>query len=1096
VRGYDSHGELTSYIDGRGVLVPTPAPGVTPTAGLSPTAALATWTWGYSTTGDLTSASTPPITTTLGSQYRPDLAATTLFTPDLDGIPLYQTSPNGATAVFAHDNLGRLTQTTYPPVTLYTGQVVAPSTGIGYDGDGNVITGTDGANDLTQASYDPLGRVVALTNPVGATTLYTYSAIALLDRQDPAGHVVRYGYDAVGRPITITDPLSTTSQTLNYDNVGNTTAITTPLDYANPAALTVETRGYDPLDQPISDTVGSAGITPAPPALTTAWSYDSDGNLVQQTLPTGDQTQNGFDYADRRTQITVLPSPPAVQTFGLDPADNLTQQADFALRTHTFALDGANRLSQQVDTCPNCGTYTSPITTTPSYDPDGNVLTQTVQTVRPGIPSSITSTMGYNALDWLSSQDDGWGATSYGYDAAGRLRSETLPGASVVITHAVDAAGRVTSTGDGLGPAAFTYTLTNRPLTDTLPGVTQSRQYDGDDRLTQVQFVGSSYGTQTYGYDYNPQGRTVTITNAAFAGLTQPTWPLTYDPQGRLASITTGTPQVWHYDGNGNILGWNNVSNGQPIPPQATYAYTYAAIGALTPTNWLPNELVVYTDTNGLTTTYGYDVSGDTTVITAPNGLKYLLNYDALGRLGSVARLNGTSCCSWFIAYDALGRRVAVSAAAANSPAPPPPFQEVFQYRGQRVSQVIVTGTNTTPFTETFVYRPDGSPLALLYQKQDGSGHNLAAVRYNYVLDGQGSVVALTDHSGTVVDSYVYDIWGPITDVIAPNTPGYIPQPLRYRGYWYDGWDNALSGSKDQGWDQGALPWYWLGPRAYDPNLERFLQPDPSAQDGVRSYVYCRDDPANCADPSGLGGDPEHHNEGGPEAAAAVRGDGSGLEPTPLEAVQGTTVSADPTTEQVTDNGRVGYLKAYPPSAMEDPELVAKGRPLAVLAWQLRYRLLRALNRYYRARGVPDAFTRAGNTMKLVTPSLTRFYSLENPEQGRLSIALNGGAPREVINALTRSVLPDLFPGQDVEITQGWSTTTPRGQEHGEEVQLYSGINLSIDEAGQETSILQVMDPLGVGNNGGPCPGLCQPLIDVMYARGQGVPAFYIADEP
>ncbi len=103
------------------------------------------------------------------------------------------------------------------------------------------------------------------------------------------------------------------------------------------------------------------------------------------------------------------------------------------------------------------------------------------------------------------------------------------------------------------------------------------------------------------------------------------------------------------------------------------------------------------------------------------------------------------------------------------------------------------------------------------------------------MLDGQGSVVALTDHSGTVVDGYVYDIWGPIRE---ENTPGNIPQPLRYRGCWWDGWDNALSGSKDQGWDQGALPWYWLGPRAYDPNLERFLQPDPSARDGVRSYAY------------------------------------------------------------------------------------------------------------------------------------------------------------------------------------------------------------------------------------------------------------------
>ncbi len=46
------------------------------------------------------------------------------------------------------------------------------------------------------------------------------------------------------------------------------------------------------------------------------------------------------------------------------------------------------------------------------------------------------------------------------------------------------------------------------------------------------------------------------------------------------------------------------------------------------------------------------------------------------------------------------------------------------------------------------------------------------------------------------------------------------------------------------------LPWYWLGVRSYDPALERFLQPDPSALDGARSYVYCHDAPADCADPS------------------------------------------------------------------------------------------------------------------------------------------------------------------------------------------------------------------------------------------------------
>ncbi len=38
----------------------------------------------------------------------------------------------------------------------------------------------------------------------------------------------------------------------------------------------------------------------------------------------------------------------------------------------------------------------------------------------------------------------------------------------------------------------------------------------------------------------------------------------------------------------------------------------------------------------------------------------------------------------------------------------------------------------------------------------------------------------------------------------------------------------------------------------YNPTLERFLQPDPSALDGARSYAYCHDAPADCADPSGL----------------------------------------------------------------------------------------------------------------------------------------------------------------------------------------------------------------------------------------------------
>ena len=40
--------------------------------------------------------------------------------------------------------------------------------------------------------------------------------------------------------------------------------------------------------------------------------------------------------------------------------------------------------------------------------------------------------------------------------------------------------------------------------------------------------------------------------------------------------------------------------------------------------------------------------------------------------------------------------------------------------------------------------------------------------------------------------------------------------------------------------------------RAYDPVLERFLQPDPSELEGLFSYSYAGDNPTDLGDPTGL----------------------------------------------------------------------------------------------------------------------------------------------------------------------------------------------------------------------------------------------------
>jgi RHS repeat-associated protein len=70
-----------------------------------------------------------------------------------------------------------------------------------------------------------------------------------------------------------------------------------------------------------------------------------------------------------------------------------------------------------------------------------------------------------------------------------------------------------------------------------------------------------------------------------------------------------------------------------------------------------------------------------------------------------------------------------------------------------------------------------------------------------------------------------------------------VPQPFLYASYIYD---RELSGPGE------SSGWYWLSVRHYDPVLERFVQPDPSQQEGTRSYVYAGDDPLDASDPSGL----------------------------------------------------------------------------------------------------------------------------------------------------------------------------------------------------------------------------------------------------
>ncbi len=379
-------------------------------------------------------------------------------------------------------------------------------------------------------------------------------------------------------------------------------------------------------------------------------------------------------------------------------------------------------------------------------------------------------------------------------------------------------------------------------MTATAPGgtqgIAQNLTDDANSRLTGLTAVGPNQTPlvtttlhSAYAFGYDSVGRVNSTTTLSG------TDALAYDAHNRLVSdcgpqvIITGGDGCYRYtyDLDGNLRTALDDHVG------VTDLYTYT------------NTLHPDRQTQGGSTTapatatiaFGYDASGNTTSIsdpvalTDPTSAPYKkdarddsFGYDALGRVTRVTRLQSTKInggadtivtpLTATIQYNAQGQR----SDYLLTPDPRTGKQPVdtrFAYgAGGELAQAVVVAVTGTLYTNSFVYRQDGSPYELI--RTDPSGTS----RYWYTTDGMGSVVALTDSNGAVVDRYAYDSWGePVSDD-RPNEM--IPQQLRYRGYYYD----------------EALTYYWAGGRYDDPEAMRWLQPSsPNADD----YAYARDEP-------------------------------------------------------------------------------------------------------------------------------------------------------------------------------------------------------------------------------------------------------------
>ncbi|WP_433040875.1 LamG-like jellyroll fold domain-containing protein [Dactylosporangium sp. CS-033363] len=587
------------------------------------------------------------------------------------------------TTGYTYDLAGRVTRTTAPDNTYTTAA---------YDGAGRPVRASAydaGNNQLTTAStaYDRNGNMVSSTDPRGHTTTFAYDATnALVSQVEPVtattSITTTYGYDAAGNRTRYTDgrgnPFITTYNSWNlpesliepstpaYPNLPDRT-FTTAYD-ANARATTTTKPGGVTLTNAY-DTVGNlTGQTGAGAEATTTsrtFGYDLDGRVTSASAPGGTDT---FAYDDRGLLLSTT-GPSGASSFGYNADGQVTTRTD-AAGTTGYTYDSLGRLG----TVTNSGTG---VNLTVGY----NTLNQLASITYNG---GNQRTFGYDGLHRLTSDTLKTSASAtvasigYGYDNNSNITSKTTAGfaGSAANTYTYDWSDRLTSWNNGFATTNYGYDASGNR---TQNGV-RTFAYDARDRLT-------TGGGNTYSYTARgtlkstvaATGTTNTTSDAFDQAITQGTATRTYDALGRL--VIAGLS----YTGAGNTLAGDGT-NKYTRSPDDSLIGTKTSSASLY--SWTDQHLDVvgqFTATSTvLSGSTNYDPLGKVTASNTPAGN---LGFQSGWTESSSGRVN--MAARW---YNPDTGQFDSRDSVANSPSPNSGDANPFAYSGNPLGDTDLTG--------------------------------------------------------------------------------------------------------------------------------------------------------------------------------------------------------------------------------------------------------------------------------------------------------------------------------------------------------------------------------------------------------------------
>jgi RHS repeat-associated protein len=739
-----------------------------------------------------------------------------------------------------YDARGLLFKTTHPDNTFET---------VTYDADGRRETSTDRRGMATKTVYDGMGRVQNTiflgsgSDPAVTLSTAAYDAAGRVwQSTDANGNTTSYGYDAAGRRTAVTQPptstIPATTTRYNYDENGNlrfvidakgrptehvydalnrrirTILPAAPIDLngdgllgSNEQTVITSTQtGYDELGRRISETdasnrtkrygydvLGRLRHVIDYAGQATRFDYDELGNQLSQTDANNHTTSYTYDNAGRRLTRTLPLG--QQELLGYDDAGNLDSRKDFNGRVTTFGYDAMNRLRYRV---PDSSLSEPTIEFT--YNANGQRETMH--------DATGTTVYGYDGRGQLSAKQTPFGTLSYGYYPNGSLKQMSSSSANGVnVSYAYDTLNRLaTVTDSNLGNTSYTYDEVGNLKSVNYPNAIKHQYtYNALNRLDLL-------------IDRSPTNTIINCWKYHTTGAGQRTWVeefdhrtawYTYDNLGRLKTeAITGSIQ----DGkNGTVTyGYDNVGN------RLTRSSSLSGV---------TNQALGY-DPNDRVTGDTYDNNGNTK--SAPVSQPSTINsqqvlgtddYDSENRLTTRTGTNGSVVR---LVYDGDGNRICE---IVNGQIKSYLIDDRNPTGYAQVVEEIVNGS----VNHTYTYGHD-----LISQDQIDAATNTWHATF-YAYDGHGNVRFLTNESGAVTDTYVYDAFGTLITATGSTNNRYL-----YTGEQFD----------------PNLGLYYLRARLMNPLTGRFWSMDSYAGSqtdpvSLHKYLYSSADPVNGIDPSG-----------------------------------------------------------------------------------------------------------------------------------------------------------------------------------------------------------------------------------------------------